>query len=143
MDATRADEYGLRLRELRKRAGLRTQKDLAAAAGLHRVTVARIEAMEPGDWSHAKQRLHSALRERISFSEPWLVYGIGSWDQSQPGEGAAALERYLAGPLAVGIRAEVREVMLRIPWDSLGVPHWSQEAIHVFRMGVETQLASR
>lgn len=144
MSATQPDEqgYGQRLRELRKRARLRSQEAFAVAAGLDRSTVARAESGVPIG-APTKQRLHATLRKHISFSEPWLVYGLGTWDQSQPGEGSAALERYLAGPFAVGIRAEVSEVLRRVPWDSLGVAHWSQEAIHLFRLGVETQLATR
>lgn len=140
MDATPG--YGARLRELRKRAR-RTQEELAAEAGVDRGTVWRLEKGRGGEWAHAKDQVHRALRKHLSFSEPWLVYGIGTWEEGTPGDGAGALERYLAGPLAVDIREEVRDLLRRIPWDNLGVAHWSQEAIHVIRLGVETQLAPR
>ena len=128
--------YGARLRELRVLAGFRVATKFAAEAGIDRQTLSNIERGIKPAGTAARRRIHEALRRHISFSEPWLVFGVGS-PQGVP----AALEQYLAGPLAVGIREEVRDSLRRLNWDVLECSHWSQNGIHLIRLGIEMNMS--
>lgn len=133
MEVTRDEEgYGARLRELRVLAGFRVATKFAAEAGIDRQTLSNIERGVKPAGTAARRRIHEALRRHIAFSEPWLMYGVGTLHGVPD-----ALEQYLAGPLAVGLRAEVGDSLRRLNWDALACSHWSQNGIHLIRLGIE------
>lgn len=125
--------------QLRTAAGFKTQQELAAAAGMGAGQLSRLES---GRYAQAgrqsKEKLYPVLRARVDFSERWLEHGVGTMLAAS--SGIAAVEEYLASALAGEVPEPVQKGLRAINWDAIGHPHWSQEAIHIIRRGVEINL---